>query len=99
MIVEMLCTSEHLLASESHTSEPRLRYIPVMITRLLLSLKKASSEEYLWSLGELTTNTMRFAEHGGAMTTKDDSMHPDTVPSKQEGAQSRALQRIREAQV
>lgn len=88
-----------LLASENSASELRIRYIPVMITRLLLSLKKASSEEYLWSLGELTTNTMRFAEHGGAMATRDDSIHPDTIPSKQEGAQSRALQRIREAQV
>jgi len=33
-----------------------------MVTRLLLSLKKAtSSREYVWSLGEPTVHTMGFA--------------------------------------
>jgi len=72
-------------------------YIPVMVTRLLLSLKKASTQEYEWSLGELTTGTVRFAEHRDFATTNDDSIYPDTIASRHEGAQSRGLQHTREA--
>ena len=40
--------------------------------------------------------TMRFAEHRGAMTTKDDSMHLDTISTRQEETRIRALQCTRE---
>jgi len=45
-----------------------------MITRLLLSLKKAgASQEHGWSLGELTTPTsMKFAERRGGDVTRDE---------------------------
>ena len=68
-----------------------------MITRLLLSLKKASSEEYLWSFGELTTATMRFAENRGPVTTKNGSIYLGTIASRREGAESLALHCVREA--
>lgn len=68
-----------------------------MVTRLLLSLKKAGTQEYEWSLGEATTGTVRFAEHRGLATTNDDSIYLDTIAGRHEGAQSRGLQHIREA--
>ena len=60
--------SRNLFASETIRSDPHLRYLPAMITRLLLSLKKASaSQECGWTLGEPTAcTTMRFAERGVA---------------------------------
>ena len=75
-------------ASETIGSESRLRYLPVMITRLLLSLKKASaSQEYGWNLGEPTVHTtMRFAERRGVATR--DEICLDTLASTHEGAQS-----------
>ena len=39
-------------------SEPRVRYLPVMITRIMLSLKKAAaSQGDHWSFGESSTFT------------------------------------------
>jgi len=63
--------------------------VPVMITRLLLSLKKAaaSKKEHGWSLGEPTTHTtMRFAGRRGDIT--GDEIHLDTFLSTQEGTES-----------
>jgi len=60
-----------------------------MITRLLLSLKKAaaSKEEHGWSFGEPTTHTtMRFAGRRGDATR--DEIHLDTFVSAQEGTES-----------
>ena len=60
-----------------------------MITRLLLSLKKAaaSKKEHGWSFGEPTTHTtMRFARRQGD-TTRDE-IHLDTFASMQEGTES-----------
>ena len=67
-------------------SDPCLRFLPVMITRLLLSLKKANtSEEYGWSFGEPTTYTaMRFAERRGGAAMRD-VIHLDTFESTHEG--------------
>ena len=67
--------SEHIFASEAVGSESHLiRYLPVMITRLLLSLKKANaSQAYAWSLGELTDNTAAGStEHPIRATTRDE---------------------------
>ena len=82
--------SEYLFPSECDMSEPYLRYLPVMITRLLLSLRKANdAQEYEWSLGESTTDTMKFARHRGTLATNDE-IRLDTFASTYEGAQSRA---------
>ena len=60
-----------------------------MITRLLLSLKKANaSEEHGWSFGEPTTHTtMKFAERRSGATTRDE-VSLDTFAGTQEGTQS-----------
>ena len=51
-----------------------------MITRLMLSLKKAASRgEHGWSLGEPATHTaIRFAERRGGVYTRDE-IRLDTV--------------------
>ena len=62
-----------------------------MITRLLLSLKKAaaSKKEHGWSLGEPTTHTsMRFAGRRGGTNVTRDEIHLDTFLSTQEGTES-----------
>ena len=55
-------------------SEPRVRYLPVMVARLMLSLKKASnSQEDVWSFGEPSTdNSVRFAGGRGLGVTRDE---------------------------
>jgi len=61
-----------------------------MITRLLLSLRKASaSQEHEWSFGESTAHTaLRFVEcRGGAATI--DAIYLDTFSSTREETQSR----------
>ena len=80
---------EYLFAFETIRSEPRLRFFPVMITRLLLSLKKVNAlHEHGWSLGEPTTHTtMGFAERRDGVATRDE-LHLDTFASTQEGTQS-----------
>jgi len=78
--VETRCTPKHFLTSETISgSDPCLRYLPVMITRLLFSLRKANaSQGHGWSFGEPTTHTtMRFAERRGGGTTID-AVHLDT---------------------
>ena len=62
-----------------------------MITRLMLSLKKANtSQDNGWSLGEPTTKTtLRFAERQG-IATMGDNVRLDTLASSDEGAQSQA---------
>ena len=81
--------SGHLSAFQNIASESRLRFIPVMITRLLLSLKKAgASRGDGWSLGELTTyTTMRFADRRGGVATRDE-IPLDIFMSTQERTQS-----------
>jgi len=67
-------------------------YLPVMITRLLLSLKKANASQVraAWSLGEITTHTtMRFAERRGGVATRDE-IPLDTFVDTCEGSQSQA---------
>lgn len=65
-----------IVASESH-----LRYVPVMVTRLLLSLRKASSSRQEgWSLGEPTAPTIQ-----GFVESRDE-IPLDTVPSTYRGA-------------
>ena len=79
--------SGYLLVSEIIGPEQRLhRYLPVMITRLLLSLKKAvASQEHGWSLGVPTTHTtMRFAGRRGGISTGDE-IRLDTFVSTHEG--------------
>ena len=77
--------SEGFFDSEIVASESHIRYIPVMIARLLLSLKKAGSlQEEGWSLGEPTTYaSMMFAGRRGDLTTRDE-MHLVTFPSMHE---------------
>jgi hypothetical protein len=80
--------SGYPFASKTIRSEPRLRFIPVMITRLMLSLKKAASSQK-WSFGEPTTHTtIRFAERRGGISTQDE-IDLDVFASTREGTQSR----------
>ena len=60
-----------------------------MITRLLLSLKKAAaSQEDAWSFGEPSEHTtMRFAECQGGISTKDE-IHLDIFVSTRESTRS-----------
>jgi len=80
---------EHFLTSENIGSDSCLRFPPVMITRLLLSLKKVNaSQGHRWSFGEPTMHTtMRFAERRGGVTVRD-AIYLDTFSSIHEGAQS-----------
>jgi len=83
--------SQYFFVFQTAGSDPRLRYLQVMITRLLLSLKKANaSHEYAWNFGEPTAHTaMRFAERRGGISTRDE-IRMDTFVSEHEGTQSRA---------
>jgi len=60
-----------------------------MITRLLLSLRKANAlQEHGWNFGESTTRTtIRFVECRGGGTMVD-AIYLDTFSSTHEGAQS-----------
>ena len=81
--------SGYLFGLQNTESESRLRFLSVMITRLLLSLKKAaaSRKEHGWSFGEPTTHTtMRFAGRRGDATR--DEIHLDTFLSTHEGTES-----------
>jgi hypothetical protein len=74
-----------LFASETVGSEPHLRFLSVMITRLMLSLKKAAAlQQDGWSFGEPTTYTgMRFAGRRGGVSTRDE-IHLDNFASTRE---------------
>ena len=87
--MESRCTPSHFLISETIEFDPYLRYLPVMITRLLLSIRKANAlQERGWSLGESTTHTtIRFVERRGGGTPVD-AIYLDTLLSTHEGAQS-----------
>ena len=90
--VETSCTSEHIFASEVAGPELRISYLPVMVGRLMLSLKKAAaSREGVWSFGEATpTAGLRFADR--RRIDAGDEMRLDTletVVGRSEGAQSR----------
>ena len=81
--------SERPFAFQHIESESRPRFLPIMITRLLLSLKKAgSSKEDEWSLGGPTTHTtVIFADcrlEGGVATRDETSL--DTFSGAQERA-------------
>ena len=82
--------SGDLITSETVGSEPCLSFLPVMVTRLMLSLKKAAtSQDNGWSLGESTTHsTTRFAERRGGVFTRDE-IRLDTFVSTYEEIQSR----------
>jgi len=86
-----MCTSEYPFASETIWFNPRLRYLPVMITRLLLSLKKATvPNEQGWSLGDPTAHTyVGYAERRGRLFMGD-GMRLETLASSDEGAQGGA---------
>jgi len=65
-----------------------LVFLSVMVTRLLLSLRKAvDTQEYGWSFGE--PSSVRFAECRGGLITKDEIIHLDIFSSTYEGIQSR----------
>jgi len=82
--------SGHLFSFKNIESESHFRFIPVMVTRLLLSLKKAgASREDGCSLGEPTTHTtMKFAERRGGDITRNE-IHLDIFASMQERTQGR----------
>jgi len=79
----------HLFAFRNIASDSRLRFVPMMITRLLLSLKKAGApREHGWSLGEPTTHTaIKFAERRVRVTTGDE-ISLDTFASTYERTRS-----------
>jgi hypothetical protein len=80
--------SEYLFTFRRIGSELRLRFPPVMITRLMLSLKKAAtSHEHGWSFGEPTTRvTLRFVDHRGGVAASDE-INLDTFESTRVGSQ------------
>jgi hypothetical protein len=80
------------LAFETIGSEPHLRFLSVMVARLMLSLKKAAdSQQHGWCFGEPTTHTtIRFAERRGGVSTRDE-MHLDIFASTHEGTQSQVI--------
>lgn len=87
------CAPKHLFPSETVETELRVSYLPVMITRLLLSLKKASAwQENIWSIGVPTTNTsLRFAERREYATPGDSEICTSaSAGTGHEGVQSRA---------
>jgi len=65
-------------------SEPRVRYLPVMITRIMLSLKKAAaSQGDRWSLGESSVFTdVRIANFRSHNTADDAPITLKTLRSK-----------------
>jgi len=76
--------SGYLFSSETLRSELRLRFIPVMVTRFLLSLRKATAmQDHGWSLGEPTN--MRFAARRGGLVTRDEVIRLDVYTSTYEG--------------
>jgi hypothetical protein len=78
--------SRYLFASKTIGSKPRLRFIPVMVTRLMLSLKRAAVSQE-WSFGEPTTHTViRFAGHRDGISTRDE-IELDIFASTHEGTQ------------
>ena len=83
--------SDNFFASQAIRSDPRLRYLPVMITRLLLSLRKAGvSEKREWSIVDQTMHTtMRFNE-GRDDVVRSDEIHMDTFVTAHEGTQTQA---------
>jgi len=80
--------SGDLVASETIGSKPRFSFLPMMITRLMLSLKKsATPQEDGWGLGEPTKHsTIRFAERRGGDATRYE-IRLDTLASTHEGTQ------------
>jgi hypothetical protein len=81
--------SGYLLASETVGSEQHLRFIPVMVARLMLSLKKAAASQK-WNFGEPNTHmAIRFAERRGGILTRDE-IHLEVFASMNGGTQSRA---------
>ncbi|KAF9644220.1 hypothetical protein BDM02DRAFT_3122279 [Thelephora ganbajun] len=74
-----------------HPAGGNIVYLPVMIARLMLSLKKANaSQEHVWSLGVPTTHTtVAFAERRGFSDTRDE-INLDVYGSGHEGTQSQA---------
>jgi len=87
-IVEVSCMSRHIFVSKKIESKSYLRFLPMMITRLLLSLKKAvATQEYGWNLGEPTAHTtIRFAERRGV--ARGDEIPLDIFPSTHEETKS-----------
>ena len=83
--------SKYPFAFQTIGSDPCLRYLQVMITRLLLSLKKAAaSQEDAWRFGEPSEHTtMRFAEFRGGISTKDE-IRLDIFVSTRESTRSQA---------
>jgi hypothetical protein len=77
--------SKYSFAFQTIGSDSRRRFLQVMITRLLLSLKKATAlQENAWSFGEPTLQaTMGFAEHRGGVITRNE-IHLDTFTSTHE---------------
>lgn len=80
----------YLVSSEIVKSEPYVRYLPMMIGRLMLSLKKASASfhEDLWSFGEpRTDNSVRFAGGRGLEAARD-GIRLDTFGDRHEWTRS-----------
>ena len=84
---QIVCTSKHLLVPKAAGTEPLVRYLPVMIARLMLSLRRAATlQESPWSFGE---PSIRFAEPQGPAAMSDE-MCLDTFSSRHVGARSQA---------
>ena len=88
--VESQRTLETFLASEPTGSDQCLRFLSVMITRSLLSLRKAAaSKGQGWSFGELTAHSaIRFDGRRGVST--EDGISLGTYASTHGGIQTQA---------
>ena len=67
-------------------TDDRFRYLPVMISRLMLSLKKAADSQQGWSLGEPTLNgsklqSIRFFNSRKGTNGREDDITLDTFES------------------
>ena len=78
--------SKRLFPSKVAGSNPLPRFLPVMIARLMISLKKATMKQDAWSFGE---PTMKFAEPRPVVTTFDE-IRLDTFTTMSAFARSRA---------
>ena len=76
---------KHLFPSEAVGSKPLVRFLPMMVVRLMLSLKKATAQEDAWNFGE---PTIRFSEPRRAVAMGHDRVCLGTFASGSVGTKS-----------
>ena len=89
--METSCRPKYFFTSEIIESESHIRFLPVMVARLILSLKKAAAlQGSARSFGVPNTNSApHFAARRRVVSTGDD-ICLDTLATTYEGARSPA---------